>query len=96
MPSASEVQCWPRIVLLKPGAELSELRAGGTPAAGTSVWLPRVPLYVHDESRAVSTDQFLLANVSEATGGHSLSANVALVENNARLGAQIAFAFSKL
>jgi pseudouridylate synthase len=39
---------------------------------------------------------FLLANVSEATGGHSLSANVALVENNARLGAQIAFAFSKL
>ena len=39
---------------------------------------------------------FLLAHVSEVTGGHSLSANVALVENNARLGAQIAFAFSKL
>ena len=39
---------------------------------------------------------FLLEHVSEVTGGHSLSANVALVENNARLGAQIAFAFSKL
>ena len=39
---------------------------------------------------------FILAHVSELTGGHSLSANVALVENNARLGAQIAFAFSKL
>ena len=39
---------------------------------------------------------FLLSHVSEVTGGHSLSANVALVENNARLGAQIAFAFSKL
>ena len=39
---------------------------------------------------------FILAHVSELTGGHSLSANVALVENNARLGAQIAFAFYKL
>ena len=39
---------------------------------------------------------FILSLVSEATGGDSLVANVALVENNARLGAQIAFAFSKL
>ena len=39
---------------------------------------------------------FILSLVSEATGGDSLAANVALVENNARLGAQIAFAFSKL
>ena len=39
---------------------------------------------------------FILSHVSEATGGDSLAANVALVENNARLGAQIAFAFSKL
>jgi pseudouridine-5'-phosphate glycosidase len=39
---------------------------------------------------------FILSHVSELTGGHSLAANVALVENNARLGAQIAFTFSKL
>jgi len=39
---------------------------------------------------------FILSLVSEATGGDSLAANVALVENNARLGAKIAFAFSKL
>jgi pseudouridine-5'-phosphate glycosidase len=39
---------------------------------------------------------FILSHVSEATGGDSLAANVALVENNARLGAKIAFAFSKL
>ena len=39
---------------------------------------------------------FILSHVSEATGGDSLAANVALVENNARLGAQIAFAFYKL
>jgi len=38
---------------------------------------------------------FILSHVSEATGGDSLAANVALVENNARLGAKIAFAFSK-
>ena len=38
---------------------------------------------------------FILSHVSEATGGDSLVANVALVENNARLGAKIAFAFAK-
>ena len=38
---------------------------------------------------------FILSHVSEATGGNSLVANVALVENNARLGAKIAFAFAK-
>tara|TARA_B100001173_G_scaffold310024_1_gene323591 strand:- start:1595 stop:2509 length:915 start_codon:yes stop_codon:yes gene_type:complete len=38
---------------------------------------------------------FILSHVSEATGGDSLAANVALVENNARLGAKIAFAFAK-
>ena len=38
---------------------------------------------------------FILSHVSEATGGDSLAANVALVENNARLGAKIAYAFAK-
>jgi pseudouridine-5'-phosphate glycosidase len=33
---------------------------------------------------------YLLARVAELTGGHSLAANLALLENNARLAAQIA------
>lgn len=39
---------------------------------------------------------FILAHVAEVTGGGSLEANVALVENNARVGAEIAVAFAKL
>jgi pseudouridine-5'-phosphate glycosidase len=38
----------------------------------------------------------MLAHVAEVTGGGSLEANVALVENNARVGAEIAVAFAKL
>ncbi|XP_047324309.1 pseudouridine-5'-phosphate glycosidase [Impatiens glandulifera] len=37
---------------------------------------------------------FLLARVSELTGGASLSSNIALVKNNARVGAQIAVALA--
>lgn len=36
---------------------------------------------------------FLLARVAELTGGSSLASNVALVENNARLAAQVALAY---
>ena len=39
---------------------------------------------------------FLLAKVKELTGGDSLRANIELVYNNARLGAKLAVAFSKL
>ncbi|KAH6837029.1 indigoidine synthase A family protein [Perilla frutescens var. hirtella] len=39
---------------------------------------------------------FLLARVNELTGGTSLSANIALVKNNARVGAQIAVSLSQL
>ncbi|KAL8527456.1 hypothetical protein ACS0TY_005347 [Phlomoides rotata] len=39
---------------------------------------------------------FLLARVSELTGGASLSSNIALVKNNARVGAQIAVSLSQL
>jgi pseudouridine-5'-phosphate glycosidase len=39
---------------------------------------------------------FLLAKVNEITGGASLAANIALVENNARLGAEIAVAYARL
>ncbi|GEM48257.1 pseudouridine-5'-phosphate glycosidase [Deinococcus cellulosilyticus] len=39
---------------------------------------------------------FLLAKISEITAGQSLKSNIALVKNNARLGAQIAVAYSKL
>ncbi|MFD2261884.1 pseudouridine-5'-phosphate glycosidase [Lacibacterium aquatile] len=38
---------------------------------------------------------FLLARVSELTGGTSLATNIRLVENNARLGAQLAKAYAK-
>ncbi len=39
---------------------------------------------------------FLLQHISRATGGQSLQANVALVKNNARIGARIALALSAL
>ena len=39
---------------------------------------------------------FILAHVAKVTGGDSLAANVALVENNARVGAQVAKAYSRL
>jgi pseudouridine-5'-phosphate glycosidase len=39
---------------------------------------------------------FMLAKVNEITGGDSLKANIALVENNARLAAEIAVAYVRL
>jgi len=39
---------------------------------------------------------FILAYVAKVTGGDSLTANVALVENNAKVGAQVAKAYSQL
>ncbi len=39
---------------------------------------------------------FMLARVNEITGGDSLKANIALVENNARLAAEIAAAYRRL
>ncbi|EYU46214.1 hypothetical protein ABFS82_04G063500 [Erythranthe guttata] len=39
---------------------------------------------------------FLLARVNELTGGASLASNIALVKNNARVGAQIAVSLSQL
>jgi pseudouridine-5'-phosphate glycosidase len=36
---------------------------------------------------------FLLKTIAEKTGGESLAANIALVKNNARLGAQIAVCY---
>jgi pseudouridine-5'-phosphate glycosidase len=38
---------------------------------------------------------FLLGRIVEITGGESLRANIALVKNNARLGAQIAVEYAK-
>jgi pseudouridylate synthase len=43
-----------------------------------------------------ATTPFLLSKVTELTKGASLAANIALVCNNAKVGAQIAVAFSKL
>jgi pseudouridine-5'-phosphate glycosidase len=39
---------------------------------------------------------FLLQYVSESTGGRSLEANIALVKNNARVGAKIACSLANL
>lgn len=46
--------------------------------------------------RGKDVTPFLLAKISEITAGQSLKSNIALVKNNARLGAQIAVAYSKL
>lgn len=42
------------------------------------------------------TTPFLLAKIKEITGGDSLDSNIELVYSNARLGSQIAIAYSKL
>ncbi|MGH8825385.1 MAG: pseudouridine-5'-phosphate glycosidase, partial [Jiangellaceae bacterium] len=39
---------------------------------------------------------FLLGRIVEITGGASLTANIALVKNNARLGAQVASEYAAL
>nr|XP_026485162.1 pseudouridine-metabolizing bifunctional protein C1861.05 [Vanessa tameamea] len=46
--------------------------------------------------RGKEVTPFLLAAVSAATGGVSLDANVALIKNNAKVGADVAFQFQKL
>ncbi|PCJ80214.1 MAG: pseudouridine-5-phosphate glycosidase [Bacteroidetes bacterium] len=43
-----------------------------------------------------SVTPFILSHVTEATKGDSLKANIALVENNARVGAKIALEYAKL
>ena len=42
------------------------------------------------------TTPFLLAYIKELTGGNSLESNIALVLNNAVVGAEIAKEFAKL
>jgi pseudouridine-5'-phosphate glycosidase len=42
------------------------------------------------------TTPFLLASIAEQTGGRSLDANIALVKNNAKVGAEIAKSFAAL
>ena len=39
---------------------------------------------------------FLLKRVAELTGGASLRANIALIKNNARVGAEIAVALAQM
>ncbi len=54
---------------------------------------------VEAEAHGVAGKQvtpFLLARLAEATGGRSLFANIALVENNARVAAAIATAYARL
>ena len=44
--------------------------------------------------RGAALTPFLLAQLSDATGGRSLAANVSLLRGNARIAAQIALALS--
>ncbi|KAJ2946396.1 hypothetical protein O0L34_g12435 [Tuta absoluta] len=46
--------------------------------------------------RGKEVTPFILAAVAKATGGASLSANIALIKNNAKVGADIAVEFKKL
>ena len=46
--------------------------------------------------RGPAVTPFLLSAIAEATGGESIAANLALLENNARVGAEIAVALSRL
>jgi len=39
---------------------------------------------------------FVLKRVNEISGGRTLTANIALIENNARIGSEIALEFTKL
>ena len=45
--------------------------------------------------RGPDVTPFLLSAIAEATGGESVAANLALLENNARVGAEIAVALSR-
>ena len=50
------------------------------------------------ESKGVSgkvVTPFVLSKVAEVTGNASLESNIALVENNARIGADIAISFAE-
>jgi len=46
--------------------------------------------------RGAETTPFVLKHVAEETGGDSLKANVALVKNNAAVGAAIAVEYARL
>jgi pseudouridine-5'-phosphate glycosidase len=48
------------------------------------------------EVRGKAVTPFLLARVAELTGGHSRAANLALLENNARVAAELAVALSHI
>jgi pseudouridylate synthase len=49
----------------------------------------------HNNITGKAVTPFLLQKLVELTGGRSLTANIALAENNAKLGAAIAVAYSR-
>ena len=50
----------------------------------------------HQGIRGKDTTPFLLASITERTGGRSLDANIQLVLNNAQVGAEIAKSYCEL
>jgi pseudouridine-5'-phosphate glycosidase len=48
-----------------------------------------------ERSRGKEVTPFLLQYISEHTKGESLEANIALIKNNAKVGAELAVAYSK-
>nr|CAD1835549.1 unnamed protein product [Ananas comosus var. bracteatus] len=69
---------------------LVEIRSEEEELIGPSPYFPKNP-----KSGNAATP-FLLARVNELTGGASLTANIALVKNNALVGAKIAVALAHL
>ncbi|MCC7371399.1 MAG: pseudouridine-5'-phosphate glycosidase [Chloroflexi bacterium] len=77
---------------------------GVPPPAGQTLENERIELALADALaeaerrglRGPATTPFLLSAIAEATGGESIAANLALLENNARVGAEIAVGLARL
>ncbi len=67
------------------------------PAAEISPWIEEALAALKTEGvKGKDVTPFLLARLARKTGGRSLAANIALVENNAKVAASIAVAYGKL
>jgi pseudouridylate synthase len=79
------------IVVANPIPQAAEIPAGEIGPTIAKAISEAVELGVHGKN----VTPFLLARLAEITQGRSLTANIALVKNNARLAAEIAVAYSQ-
>ena len=64
---------------------------------GPGVWRPVLPAFASDQTAWLKdVTPFLLESIVELTGGESLEVNLRIAENNIRLAAEIATAWSQL